>query len=75
MRSYASGPPPRHSQTPLVHERDLRHVLNNKKRDRVHGEEDSSSSHMHEEPKKQGQIPEDEELNQWIDQQVKQTIR
>ncbi|KAJ8634085.1 hypothetical protein MRB53_027421 [Persea americana] len=67
--SRASGPPPKHGQAP-THERDLRHVLNNKKRDRVHGEKDSSSSHVHEGPKKQRQIPEDEkELKQ-----IKQTI-
>ncbi|KAJ8640725.1 hypothetical protein MRB53_017419 [Persea americana] len=34
------------------------------------------SSHVHERPKKQRQIPEDEEeLKQWIDRKVKQTIR
>ena len=60
-RSHASGPPPRHSQAPPGHGRDLRHVLDNKRRDRVHKEEDSSSSHEHVEPKKQRRIPEDEE--------------
>ncbi|XXG63068.1 hypothetical protein AAC387_Pa05g1337 [Persea americana] len=65
------SPPPRR----LDHGRDLRHVLNNKRRDRDHGEKGSSSSHMHEGLKKQRQVSEDEELKQWIDQQVKQTIR
>ncbi|XXG54223.1 hypothetical protein AAC387_Pa03g2164 [Persea americana] len=54
---------------------DLRHVLNSKRRDRDQREEGSSSSHMHEGPKKQRQVSEDQELKQWIDQQVKQTIR
>ncbi|XXG60849.1 hypothetical protein AAC387_Pa04g2659 [Persea americana] len=58
----------------LDHGRDLRHVLNSKRRDRDQGEEGSSSSHMHEGPKKQRQVLEDEELKQWIDQRVKQTI-
>ncbi|KAJ8629873.1 hypothetical protein MRB53_023196 [Persea americana] len=65
------SPPPRR----LDHGRDLRHVLNSKRRDRDQGEEGSSSSHMHEGPKKQRQVSEDEELKQWIDQRVKQTIR
>ncbi|XXG88795.1 hypothetical protein AAC387_Pa12g0961 [Persea americana] len=65
------SPPPRL----LGHGRDLRHVLNSKRRDRDQGEEGSSSSHMHEGPKKQCQVSEDEELKQWIDQRVKQTIR
>ncbi|XXG90549.1 hypothetical protein AAC387_Pa12g2285 [Persea americana] len=75
-RSHASGPLPRHSQAPSGHGRDLRHVLDSKRRDRVHREEDSSSSHEHVEPKKQRRIPEDEEeIKQWIDQQVKQIVR
>ncbi|XXG77285.1 hypothetical protein AAC387_Pa08g1465 [Persea americana] len=66
----------KHSQAPPCHGRDLRHFLDNKRRDRIHGEEDSSSSHEHVEPKKQQRIPEDEEeLKQWIDRQVKQTVR
>lgn len=65
------SPPPRR----LGHGRDLRHVLNSKRRDRDQREEGSSSSHMHEGPKKQRQVSEDQELKQWIDQQVKQTIR
>ncbi|KAJ8648925.1 hypothetical protein MRB53_001948 [Persea americana] len=74
--SHASGPPPKHNQAPPGHRRDLRHVLDSKRRDRVHREENSSSSHEHVEPKKQRRIPEDkEELKQWIDQQVKQTVR
>ena len=75
-RSHASGPPPRQSQAPPGHGRDLRHILDDKRRDRIRGEEDSSSSHERVEPKKQRRIPEDEEeLKQWIDRQVKQTVR
>ncbi|XXG80828.1 hypothetical protein AAC387_Pa09g1601 [Persea americana] len=74
--SHASGPPPRHSQAPPGHGWDLRHVLDDKRRDRIHREEDSSSSHEHVEPKKQWRIPEDdEELKQWINRQVKLTVR
>ncbi|XXG73189.1 hypothetical protein AAC387_Pa07g2149 [Persea americana] len=74
--SHASGPPPRHSQAPPGHGWDLRHVLDDRRRDRIHKEEDSNSSHEHAEPKKQRRIPEDEEeLKQWIDRQVKQTVR
>ena len=76
VRSHASGPPPKHGQAPQSHERDLRHVLNNKRRDRVRDEEDSSSSHIHACPKKQRQKPEDDdEFKQWLDQHIKQTIR
>lgn len=67
-RSHASGPPPRHSQAPPGHGRDLWHILDDKRRDRIHGEEDSRSSHDCVKPKKQRRIPEDEEeLKQWID--------
>ncbi|XXG90595.1 hypothetical protein AAC387_Pa12g2323 [Persea americana] len=65
------SPPPRR----LDYGRDLRHVLNNKRRTRDHREEGSSSSHVHEGLKKQRQVSEDEELKQWIDRRVKQTIR
>eukprot|EP00268_Persea_americana_P048670 TRINITY_DN5162_c0_g1_i10.p1 TRINITY_DN5162_c0_g1~~TRINITY_DN5162_c0_g1_i10.p1 ORF type:complete len:346 (+),score=42.41 TRINITY_DN5162_c0_g1_i10:222-1259(+) len=65
------SPPPRRPG----HGPDLRHVLNSKRRDRDQREEGSSSSHIHEEPKKQRQGLEDAELKRWIDQQVKQTIR
>ena len=47
----ASGPPPKQGQAP-THEWDLKHGFN-KRRDRVHREEDSSSGHVHEGPKKQ----------------------
>ncbi|XXG76519.1 hypothetical protein AAC387_Pa08g0854 [Persea americana] len=68
--SHASGPPPRQSQAPPGHGRDLRHVLDDKRRDRIRGEEDSSSSHERVESKKQWRIPEDEEeLKQWIGRQ------
>ncbi|XXG89793.1 hypothetical protein AAC387_Pa12g1712 [Persea americana] len=60
-RSHASGPPPKQGQAPPSVEQDLRHVLNNKMHDRVHDEEDSSSNHIHEGPKKQRQKPEDED--------------
>ena len=65
------SPPPRRPG----HGQNLRHVLNSKRRDRDQREEGSSSSHMHEGPKKQRQVLEDEELKQWINQRVKQTIR
>ena len=74
-RSHVSGPPPKHDQAPPSVEQDLRQVLNNKRRDRVY-DEGSSSSHLHEGPKKQHQKPEDEDdLKQWLDQHTKQTIR
>ena len=60
-RSHASAPPPRHSQAPPGHGRDLRHVLDNKRLDGVHKEEDSSSSHEHVEPRKHRRILEDKE--------------
>ncbi|XXG81436.1 hypothetical protein AAC387_Pa09g2071 [Persea americana] len=65
------SPPPRRPG----HGQDLRHVLNSKRRDRDQREEGSSSSHIHEGPKKQCQGLEDDELKKWIDQQVKQTLR
>ena len=50
-RSEAPSPPPRHGQAPPSAEQDLRHVLNNKRRDRLY-DEGSSSSHLHKGSKK-----------------------
>ena len=53
-RRKAPSPPPRRGQPPPSAKQDLRHVLNNKRRDRVY-DEGSSNSHMNEESKKQRQ--------------------
>ncbi|XXG76109.1 hypothetical protein AAC387_Pa08g0532 [Persea americana] len=76
MGNHALGPPPRHDQAPPPsHKRDLRHILN-KRHDRVHDEEGSSSSHVRAGPKKQCQKFEDYvKLKQWLDRYIKQTIR